>query len=156
MYLLRLGTRGELSLSKHEYDNVPPYAILSHTWGAEDDELTFDDIKGGSGKDKAGYQKVLFCGRRAQEEDLSIFWVDSCCINRPNLTELSEAINSMFRWYSQAMKCYVYLSDVTALKRGSTGDIACNWKDAFRKSRWFTRGCMALKGVSAVDADSGS
>lgn len=156
MYLLRLGSRGELSLSKHEYDKAPPYAILSHTWGAEDDELTFDDIKSGSGKDKAGYQKVLFCGRRAQEEDLSSFWVDSCCINRPNLTELSEAINSMFRWYSQAMKCYVYLSDVTALKRGSTGDIACNWKDAFRKSRWFTRGCMALKGISAVDADSES
>jgi len=38
----------------------------------------------------------------------------------------------MFRWYSEAAQCYVYLSDVSAHGSG--------WKSAFRESRWFTRG----------------
>lgn len=141
MHLLSFDKSGELTLTKRPDDKRPPYAVLSHTWGDEDDELTFRDIQDGLGKGKAGFQKVMFCGRQAQKDDLFDFWVDSCCINKSDSSELSESIISMFRWYKQAAKCYVYLSDVTALKRSSDGDTACNWQDAFRKSRWFTRGC---------------
>jgi hypothetical protein len=35
------------------------------------------------------------------------------CIDKWNDTELSDAINSMFRWYRNAAKCYVYLQDVS-------------------------------------------
>src|SRR5947209_1374185 len=58
--------------------------------------------------------------------------MDTCCIDQSNNNELSEAVNSMFRWYRNAVKCYVYLSDVP--------QPALSINDAFRKSRWFTRG----------------
>jgi hypothetical protein len=35
-------------------------------------------------------------------------------IDKLSSAELSEAINSMFRWYQQAGICYAYLSDVEA------------------------------------------
>jgi hypothetical protein len=52
---------------------------------------------------------------------------------------LSQAINSMFRWYHHAARCYVYLSDVSTAKRKVNGDTS-EWELAFRNSRWFTRG----------------
>jgi hypothetical protein len=36
----------------------------------------------------------------------------SCCIDKTSTAELPEAINSMFRWYRDSTRCYVYLSDV--------------------------------------------
>ncbi|KAK5704495.1 hypothetical protein LTR17_021846 [Elasticomyces elasticus] len=41
----------------------PTYGILPHTWGTDESELTYDDVRNGSGKDKAGYAKVKFCGQ---------------------------------------------------------------------------------------------
>jgi hypothetical protein len=64
-----------------------------------------------------------------------------CCIDKSSSTELTEAINSMFRWYKNASKCYVYLSDVS--KSGHATDVQSSpatWEAAFRKSRWFRRG----------------
>ena len=51
----------------------------------------------GTGKSKAGYDKIRFCGEQAQRDGLQYFWVDTCCIDKSNNNELSEAINSMFR-----------------------------------------------------------
>jgi hypothetical protein len=140
MRLLKLGSRGELSLTTDLIKDIPPYAILSHTWGADDDEVTFNDLQSGSGKSKAGYAKIQFCGEQARKDGLQYFWVDTCCIDKPNHTELSEAINSMFCWYRDAAKCYVYLSDVSARKRDNNNQTRRTWESAFRKSRWFTRG----------------
>ena len=36
----------------------------------------------------------------------------ACCINKVHSTELSEAINSMYRWYHDSSVCIVYLEDV--------------------------------------------
>lgn len=36
----------------------PPYAILSHRWYPDDDELTFEDMQNRTGQSKIGYQKV--------------------------------------------------------------------------------------------------
>ena len=66
--------------------------------------------------------------------------VDPVCIDKSNNTELSEAINSIFRWYRNATKCYVYLSDVSANDHDLTNPSLQSWELAFRKSRWFTRG----------------
>ncbi|KAK0259493.1 hypothetical protein LTS09_005844 [Friedmanniomyces endolithicus] len=141
MRLLRLSDHGGLSLTKHDDDKLPPYAILSHTWGDEDDEVTFDDLsRDDCGRGKAGYDaKLLFCGRQARKDDLLGFWVDTCCIRKESDAELSEALNCMFRWYRQSAKCYVYLQDVSALKRDRDSEQPI-WEAAFRKSRWFTRG----------------
>ncbi|KAL6787490.1 HET domain-containing protein [Trichoderma sp. SZMC 28012] len=112
-----------LVCTKDLIDDPPPYAILSHTWGGDDDEVTFSDITAGKGSDKPGYRKIQFCARQAASDGLSYFWIDTCCIDKSNSTELQREINSMFRLYKDAAKCYVYLSD-----------------SSFRKSRWFTRG----------------
>ena len=99
MRLLKYGPLGEISLTEDLVDDIPAYTILSHTWGADADEVTFDDIERGQGKSKAGYEKIRFCARQARKNGLQYFWVDTCCINKSNHTELSEAIASMFRWY---------------------------------------------------------
>jgi hypothetical protein len=44
----------------------------------------------------------------------------------------------MFRWYQDAARCYVYLSDVS--KPDTKADDQMAWEEAFKKSRWFTRG----------------
>jgi hypothetical protein len=49
-------------------------------------------------------------------------------IDKSSRAELSETINSMFRRYSNAAVCYVYLSDVRLIS------------DEISSSRWFTRG----------------
>lgn len=150
MRLLRRSPNGSLSLTKYDGDNVPPYAILSHTWGADEDEVTFADIRDGTGKSKAGHAKILFCAEQAEKDDLLHFWVDTCCINKNSDAELSESLNSMFRWYKRSSKCYVYLEDVSALKRGADGQSAAGWETLFRRSRWFTRGCGCSTGRTSA------
>lgn len=141
MRLLRLEDDGEFSLTEFVGRNIPRYAILSHTWGADEEEVAFKDIADGAGKSKAGHRKILFCGKQAAKDGLRYFWVDTCCIDKSSSAELSEAINSMFRWYHDAAKCYVYLSDVSM--RGTVrSDLPSHqtWTLAFQRSRWFTRG----------------
>lgn len=141
MHLLRLEDGGEFSLVEYVSNHIPPYAILSHTWGADHEEVTFKDLTEGTGKNKAGYRKLTFCGKQAANDGLQFFWVDTCCINKSSSAELSEAINSMFRWYHNAAKCYVYLSDVSI--SGTDGNDPSSqriWKPAIQYSRWFTRG----------------
>jgi hypothetical protein len=103
---------GSLSLVERLGDNIPAYAILSHTWGADDEEVTYRDLLDGKGKRKAGYRKLEFCMQRARHDLLEYFWIDTCCIDKASSSELTEVINSMFRWYQRARRCYVYLSDV--------------------------------------------
>jgi hypothetical protein len=71
MRLLKIDGHGELSLTKDLIDEILHYAILSHTWGADDEEVTFNDLKDGSGKGKAGYEKNQFCGEQVQKDGLS-------------------------------------------------------------------------------------
>jgi hypothetical protein len=127
------------------FDATPPrYAILSHTWG--DEEVMLQDIQKlhEDGENhpsthpvalKAGYRKIEGCCDLARRDGFDWVWVDTCCIDKSSSAELSEAINSMFRWYKESAVCYVYLADV------SPG--AGSWEDPdsmFRRSRWFTRG----------------
>ncbi|KNG48588.1 hypothetical protein TW65_04662 [Stemphylium lycopersici] len=141
MRLLRCEDDGRLTITSFEDGAIPPYAILSHTWGEDAEEVTFADLAEGGGKHKPGYTKIRFCGGQAQQDGLQYFWVDTCCIDKSDKAELSLAIQSMFRWYQNATKCYVYLSDVPTQKieAGSTS-IKFTWESAFRSSRWFTRG----------------
>jgi len=139
MRLLEMKSPGEFSLIQVANHNTLPYAILSHTWTGE--EFTYQDLISGTGKSKSGYEKIKFCGERATRDGLQYFWVDTCCIDKSNAIELSTAINSMFRWYRNAKKCYVFLTDVSTLSYDT--DIQAKqsiWEAAFRNSRWFTRG----------------
>ena len=140
MRLLERNSAGEFSQTKDFGDHVSRYAILSHTWGGDTEEVTFRDLMNGTGKNKAGYNKIRFCGEQASRDGLQYFWIDTCCIDKSNNTELAEAINSMFRWYRNAAKCYVYLSDVSVNSHDLVDWSLQSWQSAFRESRWFTRG----------------
>jgi hypothetical protein len=147
MRLLKYGEDGCLTITSFDQNAIPHYAILSHTWGADAGEVTFADLANGDGKHKPdyrkklGYKKIRFCGEQTQQDGLQYFWVDTCCIDKTDKAELSLAIQSMFRWYQDATKCYVYLSDVSTKKRKAESISAeFTWEAAFRLSRWFKRG----------------
>src|ERR1700760_222133 len=104
---------------------APQYAILSHTWGQE--EFLHEDIQNHQGREKIGFKKVQYCCEQALQDGLQYAWVDTCSIDKKSSSELSEAINSMYRWYSQSSVCYAYLSDVS--------DNATENDKSFEKSR---------------------
>jgi hypothetical protein len=141
MRLLEIHAKSSLRLVDVTGCDIPKYAILSHTWGHDYEEVTFDDLSKGIGTSKPGFRKLAFCAEQADKDGLRFFWVDTCCIDKTNSTELTEAINSMFQWYQNAAKCYAYLSDVTINNLGRL-DLLSNrsWNELFRNSRWFTRG----------------
>ena len=129
--------------------STPPYAILSHTWTSE--EVSYQDMLEGAEhySKKQGSRKIRLCSQQAIEDGLDFCWIDTCCIDKKSSAELSEAINSMFRWYKSAKVCYTYLSDVPRLPPSesptpSTPNISAEthktWKEKFATSRWFTRG----------------
>ncbi|EEU35642.1 uncharacterized protein NECHADRAFT_52327, partial [Fusarium vanettenii 77-13-4] len=128
---MRLINTKTLQLEEFNEINRPRYAILSHTWG--DQEVTFQDMQNDSGQHllKAGYQKILQTCKVTLESNLEYAWIDTCCIDKTSSAELSEAINSMFKWYEGATICYAYLPDVNETSDG---------RSTIPKSRWFTRG----------------
>ncbi|CAN9173620.1 unnamed protein product [Alternaria alternata] len=134
MRLLQRNEGGEFSLTGFVDGNIPPYAILSHVW--DDEEVTLEDIMNGTGKDKKGYRKLIFCANQAAKDGLRYFWIDACCIDQSNMADKEKSISSMSAWYSNATHCYVYLSDVAAGTQ-------------LKQSRLFTRGSTLQKEVIA-------
>lgn len=91
------------------------YAILSHRWGR--DEVGFHDIADlPRARRMAGFHKIQMTCRKALEKGIPYAWVDTCCIDKTSSAALSEAINSMFRWYKLSSVCFAHLFD---LKRES-------------------------------------
>lgn len=156
----------------HDERSTPPYTILSHTW-MDGKEVQFADIHRYSPKgadDVLDWRKVHYTCRQTIADGFSYTWIDTCCIDKSSSAELSEAINSMFRWYQKAKICYVYMTDVGILREvanDETGEM--QWPSAtpnfsrkadagsiqpsipmtsrgllktlqVRQSRWFTRG----------------
>ncbi|KAI1746421.1 heterokaryon incompatibility protein-domain-containing protein [Xylaria scruposa] len=111
---------------------TPPYAILSHTWGPDHEEISFQDLQVEEVKTGPGREKFEASCAQAILDDLSYVWIDTCCIDKTNSTELT--INSMFKWYKNARLCYAYLCDVDSAEN------IFESQSTFRKSRWFRRG----------------
>ncbi|PIL33595.1 hypothetical protein GSI_04218 [Ganoderma sinense ZZ0214-1] len=116
------------------------YAILSHTWG--DHEQTFQDTRAlrercertSENPRDLSSDKVRESCILAERHGYRWIWDDTCCIDKTSSTELSEAINSMFVWYSRAEVCFAYQGDVE-----SDCDLHAVGS-AFRMARWHTRG----------------
>ena len=96
------------------------YEILSHRW-QEGKEVGYEEMVGLAEMDQmkreeirklTGYQKILQSCKQAKKDGYKWLWVDTCCIDKRSSAELSEAINSMYRWYENSMVCYVYLHDI--------------------------------------------
>ncbi|KAK0663437.1 HET-domain-containing protein [Cercophora samala] len=115
-------------------NDIPPYAILSHTW--EDGEVTLADMKSGRYqmyRSKKGYKKIDMTCRMAKKDGYQYAWVDTCCIDKSSSAELTEAINSMYQWYQRSSVCYVFLSDMPPPRIAPL-------EVALSRCRWFTRG----------------
>ncbi|KAI0369036.1 HET-domain-containing protein [Pilatotrama ljubarskyi] len=117
------------------------YAILSHVW-VTGEEQTFQDLQAirsrcaqsGENPRDLVCSKIKECCILAERHGFKWAWIDTCCIDKTSSSELSEAINAMFRYYALAEVCYAYLRDVPS---------DCNLQEphsAFRNSRWHTRG----------------
>ncbi|KAF4985280.1 hypothetical protein FGRMN_11240 [Fusarium graminum] len=146
-----LNTKKVFIIETHGIE-TPPYAILSHTWSAE--EIILKDVQnssayGGPWSDadeqsfyllgvskNKGFSKILQSVTLAANEGHQHIWIDTCCIDKTSSAELSEAINSMYQWYAKAEICYAYLADVTS---AGTEELSAP-NSSFRQSRWFTRG----------------
>ena len=133
MRLLRMNEDGNVGLEDHA-EKTEPYAILSHRWGEDHEEVSFKDVMEHTYRHKRGYAKIRGCGKQAKSDNHQLFWIDTCCIDKSSSAELSESINSMWRWYCNSQVCYVYLDDVRA-------DIdEAEKMTSFTESKWFTRG----------------
>ncbi|KAK4446180.1 heterokaryon incompatibility protein het-E-1, partial [Podospora aff. communis PSN243] len=115
------------------------YAILSHTWG--DEEVTYQDFishdpQDRDGSSNKGFNKILACCAQARRDGIQLVWIDTCCIDKTNSVELSEAINSMYSWYWHSTVCYAYLEDVEPATHGDN----ISKSSSFRQARWFSRG----------------
>jgi hypothetical protein len=119
------------SLELKEFPDLPdePYTILSHRWGAE--EVAYKEYRKNrdSIQHRAGYKKIVEFCHVSQQRGFRYAWVDTCCIDKRSSAELSEAINSMYRWYGESAECYIFLEDYVPDDPRS-----------FSACEWFTRG----------------
>jgi hypothetical protein len=80
MRLVHAGEDGRsLRLQEFFDDEIPEYAILSHTWYRDSEEVSYQDFINDTGKHKRGYGKIQFCAKQVISENLKYFWVDTCC-----------------------------------------------------------------------------
>ena len=139
-------------------DETTDYAILSHRW-IDDTEISYDEMddlanmKKGERDEirgRAGYKKILDTCRQAQKDGYKWVWVDTCCIDKRSSAELSEAINSMYRWYRNAKACYAYLHDVGGSSFPTAKDnkrypTSNGWPE------WFSRGWTLQEMIAPSD-----
>ena len=130
---MRLINTESLKFKEFFDDKIPKYAISSHRWIEE--EISYKIYKRSKQKNGSSFDKILGLCDLAKQRSLEWVWIDTCCIDKRSSAELSEAINSMYRWYHRSVECYVYLSGVVWDQR----DLERSLQD-FRWSAWFTRG----------------
>jgi hypothetical protein len=121
------------------------YVILSHTWAEE--EVSFQDFQNlDQARKKKGFDKIQRTCRLALDRGLPFAWVDTCCIDKSSSAELSEAINSMFRWYQESDLCVVFLSDLRPSPQPEL-----DFPHQFSVCRWLTRGFTLQELIAPSD-----
>ena len=148
-WLIHLGAHVDRRTKVLEFrdDETTEYAILSHRW-IDPTEVDYEEMvdlgkmdreQQDEIRDCLGYKKILDACKRAQRDGYEWMWVDTCCIDKRSSAELSEAINSMYRWYGNARVCYAYLHDVDGSSFPTEED-----DEKYHKSNgwpeWFSRG----------------
>ena len=122
-----------LRFGSNLHGKIPSYAIASHRWTR--DESTFEELEKDLNKrdtSTSGYKKIVGFAEfvKLHLPHVEWIWIDTCCINKKDGPELSEAIISMCRWYREAEVCLAYLADVER-----TDDLS-----ELKQSDWFRRG----------------
>ncbi|KAL4062249.1 heterokaryon incompatibility protein-domain-containing protein [Scleroderma yunnanense] len=127
-------------------DHDTDYAVLSHRWA--DPEVSYDEMielakmereERDEIRQRGGYRKILASCEQAQRDKYEWLWVDTCCINKQSSAELSEAINSMYRWYQNSSVCYAYLHDFAGSSFPTERD-AGRYPNSDGRPEWFSRG----------------
>jgi len=98
--------------------------------------VTYQDSEDRTFFRKRGFRKIKESCRIALEANYSWVWLDTCCIDKRNFTELNEAINAMYKWYQKASLCIAYLFDYA------------HGHNELASSSWFTR-CWTLQELIA-------
>lgn len=128
---------------------APQYAILSHTWSEEEVSLQEFICPNADTIEKEGFAKIEWTCSLAARDHIKYAWVDTCCIDKSSSAELTEAINSMFQWYKNAVVCYAYLSDLSPRQDAvmkylgvddSRQDYSLASRNELQGCKWFTRG----------------
>jgi hypothetical protein len=143
---MRLLNTRTLELKEFFDEAVPSYAILSHRWDQQ--ELSYRDLKPKHAhtlSSKPGYSKIYNFCKTAFRDGYEWGWCDTTNIDKTSSAELSEAINSMFRWYQNAEVCYVYMETVPSVDprnvaTQSRSQLSSEQYHAFRRSEWHLRG----------------
>ncbi|KAI0819539.1 heterokaryon incompatibility protein-domain-containing protein, partial [Trametes gibbosa] len=128
------------------------YAILSHVW-VPGEELTYEGLLKihSAARSFPHPRRYIFDAVPAKVRELCVFadrhgilyvWIDTCCIDRSSSAELSEAINSMYKWYQLASLCVAYLMDVDDPRSNAVVSPNPHFmtSDGLCASRWFKRG----------------
>lgn len=146
---MRLLNAHTLEFAEFVGDDLPEYAILSHTW-VDGQEVTFQEMEKleAPTRSKSGFKKILHTAELTIAHNLTYFWIDTCCIDKKSSAELSEAINSMYAWYQKSEVCFAHLSDLISpenLIGEIEGELRLdqNIEEAYHElkgCRWFTRG----------------
>lgn len=117
------------------------YGIVSHKWLTPNSrEVQFDDLRDAASrstakeKKRTGFAKITETCELAKARGLQYIWLDTCCINKTNPTEVQESINSMYSWYQEARVCFVYLA----------GTNAVDTLVSIKRDEWFTRSVLSL------------
>ncbi|KAF8547378.1 HET-domain-containing protein, partial [Imleria badia] len=105
---------------------VIEYDILSHRWDEIAGKPTFQDISSGKQPVSKFEKLAKFC-ETSRKLGRKLAWVDTCCIDKTNAVELSEAIHGMYKWYANAYLCIVHLAESTSFS---------DWD----RDSWFRRG----------------
>ena len=139
-------------------DETTEYAILSHRW-IDPTEVDYEEMadlakmdrkEQNEIRDRLGYKKIVDTCQQAKRDGYEWVWVDTSCIDKRSSAELSEAINSMYRWYRNARICYAYLHDVHGSSFPTKED-----KEEYPKSKgwpeWFSRGWTLQEMIAPSD-----
>ena len=125
------------------------YAVLSHRWLAEADEVSFKEIGNPAiAESKNGLFKITGTCELAKKAGLRYAWLDTCCIDKSSSAELQESINSMYRWYAESTVCFVYLKDIDII---SNPDPAIIKHDMWFDRGWTLQELIAPKNVEFYD-----
>ncbi|KAL9622678.1 MAG: hypothetical protein Q9160_002988 [Pyrenula sp. 1 TL-2023] len=136
---MRLLNTRSLKLQEFNEKEIPPYCILSNTW--EKDEVLFEDMRDMEAVEhRAGFKKIQGCCGKVLKAGVHWVWIDTCCIQKSSSAELSEAINSMYRWYRNSHACFAYLSDLQELTFTVNERTQLSLGENIQHCRWFTRG----------------
>ena len=127
-------------------DEGTKYAILSHRW-IDPTEVDYEEMVDLAKMDRQeqdeirsrrGYKKIVETCKRAKQDGYEWVWIDTCCIDKRSSAELSEAINSMYRWYRNSQVCYAYLHDVDGPSFPNPWYRECPTSNG--QPEWFSRG----------------